>query len=300
MEVVMTELTKGLGHFEQIIETGLTSFLDVGNALLEIQAGRLYLQSNHKTFEDYCRERWGLTRGRAYQLMGAAETVEALTIVGAEDIPTTESAVRELKHSSNDPVEQAAILKKAAKKAPKDKSGKPKLTAKGIKEAAAKPPTSIDPEAAMEAEILRTKADAAPKPSQFVPEEFDPAMTAEEDEKPGAVPKHLEAIVAALPEFKGAIADAGRLREKIRRIAEGPGGGKLSRYWSDIERMMEQVAVYLKCYRFWAPCPECKITDKHKTAAKDCKLCGGHGWIPKTNGLSDIHKEWLKERGVKC
>ena len=63
---------------EQTIAEGLDTFLAVGNALLEIQRGKLY-RSSHRTFEGYCRERFQLKRQRAYELMGAAEVVNSLS-----------------------------------------------------------------------------------------------------------------------------------------------------------------------------------------------------------------------------
>ena len=63
---------------EQTIAEGFDTFLAVGNALLEIQRGKLY-RSSHRTFEGYCRERFQLKRQRAYELMGAAEVVNSLS-----------------------------------------------------------------------------------------------------------------------------------------------------------------------------------------------------------------------------
>lgn len=62
---------------EQRIERGLKSFLDVGQALTEIRDSRLY-KGTHDTFEDYCRERWNLSRPRAYEMIGAAEVVSGM------------------------------------------------------------------------------------------------------------------------------------------------------------------------------------------------------------------------------
>lgn len=66
--------TKRLTELETVIERGLQTFVEVGNALMEIRDGRLYL-AEHDTFEDYCRGRWGFTRMRASQLIAAAEVV---------------------------------------------------------------------------------------------------------------------------------------------------------------------------------------------------------------------------------
>jgi hypothetical protein len=158
----------------------------------------------------------------------------------------------------------------------------------------------IDPEADRKAAIMGAQAQPERK-SQFDPNEFDAAMTvAAEDDKPTNVPKHLKEIADSCKEFSACVSEAGRLKGRIEKLTAGPGGGKLAKWWTDIDRCLSQTQTYLKCYRFWAACPECKITDKHTKPAKDCKLCGGHGWIAESNGLSDIHKDWLRERGVKC
>jgi hypothetical protein len=60
---------------EYDIENGLVVFLKVGQRLMEIRANRLY-RATHATFEDYCLERWNISRPRVYQLMAAAETSE--------------------------------------------------------------------------------------------------------------------------------------------------------------------------------------------------------------------------------
>jgi hypothetical protein len=62
---------------EAVIEKGLQTFVDVGNAFLEIRETGLYRQE-FDTFEDYCRKRWHMTYRRAAQLMAAAETVQNL------------------------------------------------------------------------------------------------------------------------------------------------------------------------------------------------------------------------------
>lgn len=85
-----------LERCEAIIERGLRTFTEVGNALLRIRDRRLY-RAKHGTFEAYCRERWGFTDRRARMLISAAETVaiiETGTIVPV--LPATESQARPL------------------------------------------------------------------------------------------------------------------------------------------------------------------------------------------------------------
>lgn len=80
---------RSLDELESIIEHGLETFVEVGQALLEIRDGRKYRDRQFLTFEDYCKERWGMARSRAYQLMDAAAVS---TVV---DIPVERQA-REL------------------------------------------------------------------------------------------------------------------------------------------------------------------------------------------------------------
>ena len=66
-----------LRECETVIERGLGTFVEVGTSLATIRSGRLY-RATYSTFEDYCRERWGLSRSRAHRLIDAAEVVELL------------------------------------------------------------------------------------------------------------------------------------------------------------------------------------------------------------------------------
>jgi len=88
-----------LTECEAVIERGLRTFVEVGEALLRIRDERLYRET-HGTFEDYCRERWGFTDRRARHLMGAAEVVA--------DLPTgtvvpNEAVARELAPLRDEP-----------------------------------------------------------------------------------------------------------------------------------------------------------------------------------------------------
>jgi len=82
-----------LAECEAVIERGLATFLEVGQALLCIRDERLYRES-HGTFEAYCRERWGMSRAHAYRQIGAAGVAGILSPIG--DTPATEAVAREL------------------------------------------------------------------------------------------------------------------------------------------------------------------------------------------------------------
>jgi DNA N-6-adenine-methyltransferase (Dam) len=89
-----------LGELEAIVERGLASFVEVGNALLEIRDSQLYRES-HSTFDSYCRERWGMERAHAYRQIQAAQVAQLVSPIG--DIPRTESQARELAPLLDDP-----------------------------------------------------------------------------------------------------------------------------------------------------------------------------------------------------
>ena len=130
-----TQLTQDeserLTVLEPIIREGMASFVEVGQALLEISDKRLY-RATHSTFKEYCKDRWEMSAQRAYQLCEAAEAVKALpeksTIV---DKITTESQARELAKVPE--AKRVEVLESAVSKSAK--RGKP-LTAASIKEAA--------------------------------------------------------------------------------------------------------------------------------------------------------------------
>jgi hypothetical protein len=66
-----------LHQLERVVEKHLEHFLAVGKALAEIRSSRLYRQ-HFPTFEAYVRERWGLARSRADELIRSTTCAELL------------------------------------------------------------------------------------------------------------------------------------------------------------------------------------------------------------------------------
>lgn len=93
-ELTVTE-TSRLTDLETVIERGLQTFVEVGNALMEIRDSRLY-REQHGTFEDYCRERWAISKIHAYRLMGAAQVVTNLESNQLVTLPANEAQARAL------------------------------------------------------------------------------------------------------------------------------------------------------------------------------------------------------------
>lgn len=106
----ITERT--LAELETVIERGQQTFVEVGQALMEIRDGRLYRGQGYPTFEDYCQQRWGWSRITAYRHIQAAEVVAMLPI-GNSPIPQTESQARELARIK-DPDEMRQVWQEVA------------------------------------------------------------------------------------------------------------------------------------------------------------------------------------------
>jgi len=83
-----------LVELERKIKTGMTTFVEVGNALMEIRDSRLY-RVEYKTFEAYCREKWGMSKVRATQLIGAARISDNL-VTNVTKMPIREGQARPL------------------------------------------------------------------------------------------------------------------------------------------------------------------------------------------------------------
>lgn len=80
------------------------AFYLAGAALRELRDRRLY-RSTHKTFEDYCRDRFGFSRRHPYRLIDAAMVVDNLCPIGTQEqkginnthiVPTSERQVRDI------------------------------------------------------------------------------------------------------------------------------------------------------------------------------------------------------------
>lgn len=104
---------RSLDECEAVIERGLATFVEVGDALAEVRDLRLY-RSTHETFEAYCEQRWGLSRKRAYDLIGAAEVVGALSPIGDTPMPANEGQARALRPVKDEPEKMAEAMKQAA------------------------------------------------------------------------------------------------------------------------------------------------------------------------------------------
>lgn len=90
---------------ETAIAGGLETFVQVGQALSEIRNDPRKVYRPYGTFEDYCRDRWGLRQSHAYRMMEAAHVVtnlksspigELLPAGNAPVLPANEAQARPL------------------------------------------------------------------------------------------------------------------------------------------------------------------------------------------------------------
>ena len=93
------------------------AFYLAGCALRELRDRRLY-RSTHKSFREYCQDRFGFTRRRSDYLIGAAEVVDNLS--GKREplvlvLPTSERQCRPL--TKLEPQQQREVWRKAVKTA---------------------------------------------------------------------------------------------------------------------------------------------------------------------------------------
>lgn len=77
--------SRELTRLETVISHGLGTFQQVGLALVEIRDKRLYRCTN-RTFEGYCREKWGFSKSHGNRIIEAARAVQNLTPNGVKNV----------------------------------------------------------------------------------------------------------------------------------------------------------------------------------------------------------------------
>lgn len=105
----MTISTEDLEALEAKVRSGLSSFIEVGNVLMEIRDRGGYTRRGYKTFEEYCQREFGITDRHGRRLITGAETAHRVEqALGPGLTPKNEGVARELEKVADDP----AILEK--------------------------------------------------------------------------------------------------------------------------------------------------------------------------------------------
>lgn len=81
LKLVTAEQDARRDELEAVVEAGLRTFIEVGQALVELHDGRLY-RATHDTFDAYVADRFGSSRQHAYRLIEAAKTAVAVSPMG--------------------------------------------------------------------------------------------------------------------------------------------------------------------------------------------------------------------------
>lgn len=138
-DVLSRDELLALSGYEQTIERGLNTYIEVGTALGQVREQRLY-RAQYASFQAYCATRWGFTGRRGNQLIEAAEVGRILPIANAGQAAAL-AAVPE--------PERAEVLAEATERS----GGKP--TAKTITEVANERADGPTPPADLRAEVLK-------------------------------------------------------------------------------------------------------------------------------------------------
>ena len=126
--IMTTTESARLSELESQIESNIAI---VGRALFEIRESRLY-RFTHSTFEDYCRERFAMSKTYINMQIQAAAVTDTLTTNGCQTVPASERQARPLAKLPAD--EQPAAWEKAQEIAKEE--GKP-LAARHVEKAVA-------------------------------------------------------------------------------------------------------------------------------------------------------------------
>lgn len=190
----MTLIKRSLEQHEEIIESGVKSFIDVGRSLMAIRDEKLY-GTAHDTFEAYCKTRWGFGKSQAYRMIESAVVVSDLSPTGdtgsnksggkSAIVPENERQARAVADSAPDAKTRAVVWKASVASAPKDSAGNPVITAAVIKKAAE---AIVGPKA-------REPGDEPPEP-RHVPERTDPLPIPPKDKAGVALPNRAALLKA--------------------------------------------------------------------------------------------------------
>ena len=112
MEPISLAESSDLIRLESVVEKGLNTFVQVGEALAEIRDRKLY-RTEHPTFDAYLDKKWSLSRSRACRLIQAAETVKVLP---TGNRPQTERQARPL--AALPPAQRVEVWEKAVAASP--------------------------------------------------------------------------------------------------------------------------------------------------------------------------------------
>lgn len=164
-ELTTTERSE-LQQLETVIEHGLQTFYEVGQALLDIKERELYKEFG--TFEDYCERRWGLNARYLRRIRAATEIRQNIIESGPiGPLPETEGQTRPLSQLT-EPEQQVAAWQIAVESAANGR-----ITSRHV-EAAVKAVKQVEQETAFDYKRDNKSNRAA---DAYVPQGYDACQT---------------------------------------------------------------------------------------------------------------------------
>lgn len=255
MNVMTHDEAKELKTLERVIERGMSTFVEVGNALKTIRDSKLY-REQYKTFDRYVQERWQFKKTYAYDLIASAEATENVRH-GGQKLPTTERQARELAKAP--PEKQAAIWEEVVESTPT--------------------PTAKDVKAAVE----KHKQVEVDEPEDVV--EAKSVVSIVRDSLDRDVPNGLREkfATAAILSAIGRKLDA--IKREVVELADEDGGWFIP--VQEIELACKDLKDKITDAGYWTACPRCD--------GAGCERCDSSGFIPKSkkNMLSKQDKELI-------
>lgn len=223
-----------LENCEVVIDQGLATFVEVGQALAKIRDGKLY-QESHDTFADYLNDRWEFKTSHAYRLITASEVAVTLSPIGGQR--PTERVARELANAPEG--DRPAIWAKLSKQG--------RVTAAAVK-------AFLNPEASTE-------------PEQEEPQEEEHGYVDDFDDEP-----EDDAVVICLvdSQYQAALTSLSRIRKDIKTLHEDARYGGYLRTCAT--RIMNEIDTVKASIRQVLPKEICG--DCEGIGCKDCEETG--------------------------
>ena len=111
---------QSLAYYDGIIARGLKEFISIGTALRAIRdSGKYRTEAGHKTFEDYCEQRWDIGKRYANQVIAAVEVYLNLGAIAPKfRLPENEAQCRPLIAFRDNPNLQLIAWQRAIETAP--------------------------------------------------------------------------------------------------------------------------------------------------------------------------------------
>jgi hypothetical protein len=131
-----------LEFLESVIQRGLGMFVEVGTALRDIRDNRLYEPKyGHVSFSDYCKQRWGFSKGHANHLITATSIVEICNMDTTVSELPSERAVRALSPLRSEPAKLREVWQSVADAHPDEKITST-MVADAVKASESEPPAT--------------------------------------------------------------------------------------------------------------------------------------------------------------